>query len=456
MMAKNAHKNNKSLAIILAAGEGSRMLSALPKVLHEVGSLPLIGHVAGQFMKLKEEPKLAFVLGKNASAIETFLQKKNIKAEIFYQEEPLGTAHAALAAHRVLLEEYPCVFLAFGDTPLIRSSTLQMAQEKICQGAQLLLFGFYTEKPFGYGRLLEKKGKIACIVEEKDATEVEKNISYCNGGIMAVSGKKLLSWLRQVKADNAQKEFYLTDIVKIAIKEGARVEALTVEQEEVLGVNTRADLAHVENIWQGRKREEALKMGATLRLPETIYFSYDTQLAQDVVVEPHVYFAPGVTVGSHSHIRSFSHLEGVEIGEGVQIGPFARIRSKSKLAKNVKIGNFCEIKNTQIEEGAKINHLSYMGDSFIGAGSNIGAGTISCNYDGVDKYTTHIGQNSFVGSNTCLVAPVKIGKGAYIATATIVTKDVPAGALAIGRVRQENKLGYAVKLRKQKQEKEKT
>jgi len=438
------------LAVVLAAGVGSRMKSSLPKVLHQIGSAPLIYHVLQAVMAAGAD-KIAVVAANNKEGdkVGEIVQTITPTAEIYRQTEPLGTAHAALAA-RLALEQAAKsdVLIVFGDTPLLEKSSLLQARDVLAAGADLVVMGFYPPNPSGYGRLIEQDGKLVAIVEEKDADATQKQIAFCNGGLMAIKGCHALELLNLISNDNAAGEFYLSDIVAVATKKGLDIRALTVDETQVLGINTRAELSKAEAIWQQRKRQAVMAKGVTLIAPETVTFAHDTEIETDVIIEPYVFFGSGVKIATGAVIHGFSHIEGAEIGAGAQIGPFARLRAGSRLQDRVKIGNFCEIKQALIHEGAKVNHLSYIGDADIGAGVNIGAGTITCNYDGYNKWQTTIKAGSFVGSNSALVAPVTIGEGAYVASGSVITEDVPAQALAFGRARQSVKEGRAQVLRR--------
>jgi len=441
------------LAIVLAAGVGSRMKSREPKVLHEIGCVPLIYHVL-QAMEQGGANQLAVVVSGDdkgdhgGDKVAHYVRTINPKIEICRQMKPLGTAHAALAA-RLLLERAldSDILIAFGDAPLLEASSFCQAREILRQGADLVVTGFVPPDPSGYGRLVEEKGRLVGIVEERDASSAQKQIALCNGGVMAIKGCYALDLLLAVGNDNAAGEFYLPDIVAIAAERGLDVRAIHVDGDQVCGVNNRVELARVEAIWQQRKRLQMMASGVTLIAPETVTFAYDTEIGEDVTIEPHVFFGAGVRIARQARIRAFSHIEGVVIGEGAQIGPFARLRPGTKLGKQVKIGNFCEVKQAVIDEGAKVNHLSYIGDAHIGADANIGAGTITCNYDGYNKWRTTIGAGAFIGSNSALVAPLTIGQGAYIASGSVITQDVAPQALAFGRARQQVKLERATALR---------
>jgi bifunctional UDP-N-acetylglucosamine pyrophosphorylase/glucosamine-1-phosphate N-acetyltransferase len=338
----------------------------------------------------------------------------------------------------------------FGDTPLIRPGTLTRLRSAIAAGASVAVLGFTPADPNGYGRLVVANGELAAIREENDATPEERRIRLCNGGLMALAGDSALAILERIGDANAKREFYLTDAVAIARDLGLKAVAVEAEEDDVRGINTKAQLAEAEAALQHRLRAAAMEAGATLTAPETVFLSADTKLGADVVIEPYVVFGPGVVVEDGAVIRSFSYLEGAHVGRGGRVGPYARLRPGAELGPEVHIGNFVEVKAATIEAGAKANHLTYIGDARVGAGANIGAGTITCNYDGVAKHKTDIGKGAFIGSNSALVAPVKVGDGAYVGTGTVVTKDVPAGALAIARTPQTVKEGWAKRLREVK------
>jgi bifunctional UDP-N-acetylglucosamine pyrophosphorylase/glucosamine-1-phosphate N-acetyltransferase len=338
----------------------------------------------------------------------------------------------------------------YGDTPLIDAEVLSTARTKLAEGAAVVVIGFRTERPTGYGRLIETNGKLAAIREEKDCTDEERRITYCNSGIMAVAGAHALALLDAVGNKNAKGEYYLTDIVEIAGAKGLPVVATEASFENALGINNRVELAAAEAIWQGRRRRAAMLDGVTLVAPESVFFSHDTEIGPDTLIEPNVVFGPGVKIGSNVTVRAFSHFEQAEIADGCQIGPYARLRPGAKLQEDVHIGNFVEVKNATVERGAKANHLAYLGDGRVGAGSNIGAGTIFCNYDGYAKFFTDIEANVFIGSNSSLVAPVTIGTGAYVATGSVITESVPPDALAFGRARQTTLPGKGKQLRERR------
>ena len=435
------------LSIILAAGEGTRMKSSLPKVLHKIAGLPLVCHVVRQ-VQLIGKSDIAVVVGRGADDVSSAVKEFSKTANIYLQKERLGTAHAVLSAREMLSKNYDDVLIVFGDTPLIEAKSLECARDELAHGADIVVMGFITENPSGYGRLIEKDGKLQEIVEEKDATTEQKKIKFCNGGVMALNGKLALSLLEQIKNENAKKEYYLTDIVKIGVSRELEVKAISIPFENVIGVNTRVELSEAEALWQKRRARELMLSGVTMLRPETVYFSYDTAIEGDVVIEPNVFFGLNVKVETGVVIHGFSHLEGAIVKAQSEIGPYARLRPGAILENSSKVGNFCEIKNAKIGEGAKVNHLTYIGDAVVGGHTNIGAGTITCNYDGFNKWKTIIGENAFIGSNSALVAPVEIGDGAYVASGSVITDQVPENSVAFGRARQINKEGRAIALRK--------
>ncbi|HEV2503384.1 MAG TPA: bifunctional UDP-N-acetylglucosamine diphosphorylase/glucosamine-1-phosphate N-acetyltransferase GlmU [Mesorhizobium sp.] len=437
------------LSIILAAGEGTRMKSALPKVLHQIAGLPMVAHVV-KAAETAGATDIALVIGHGAEEMRKAAEKFAPRAGTFVQDKRLGTAHAVLAAREALAKGYDDVLVMFGDTPLIDAAALGEARAKLAEGAAVVVIGFRPPSPAGYGRLIETGGKLTAIREEKDCTDEERKIGFCNAGMMAVSGKHALALLDGVGNANAKGEYYLTDIVEIANGKGLDVVATEAGYENALGINNRAELAEAEAIWQKRRRKEAMLAGVTLIAPETVYFSFDTEIGQDTVVEPNVFFGPGVMIASGVKIHAFSHLEGATVAANADIGPYARLRPGSDLAAKAKVGNFVEVKNARIEAGAKVNHLTYIGDARVGAGANIGAGTITCNYDGYSKFFTDIGAGAFVGSNSSLVAPIKLGDGAYIASGSVITEDVPEDALAFGRARQKTLPGKGKELRERR------
>lgn len=425
------------LSIILAAGEGTRMKSALPKVLHRIAGLPMVAHVA-RAAAAAGGSDIALVVGNGAEAVSAAVRPHAAQAESFVQTERLGTAHATLCARSAIARGYDDLLVVFGDTPLVAAESLATAREKLAEGAAVVVLGFRPKDPARYGRLIEKDGALVAICEYRDCTEEQRRIGFCNGGLMAIDGKAALSLLDAVGNDNAKAEFYLTDIVAVAHNRGLKVVAIEVPYESVLGINTRVELAEAEAVWQQRKREELMLSGVTMIDPKTVVFSHDTEVARDALIEPNVFFGPGVKVMEGAKIRAFCHFEGATIGPEAEVGPFARLRPGTDLSEKSKVGNFCEVKKSKVGPGAKVNHLSYVGDAVIGPKANIGAGTITCNYDGFNKWVTEIGAGAFIGSNTALVAPVRIGDGAYVASGSVIVESVPDEALAFGRARQRN------------------
>jgi bifunctional UDP-N-acetylglucosamine pyrophosphorylase/glucosamine-1-phosphate N-acetyltransferase len=434
------------LAIVLAAGEGTRMRSARPKVMHGVAGRSMLAHVLAA-VETAGTTATAVVIGPGQDDVAAEVERALPGAEIFLQRERLGTAHAVLAAKAAIARRPDDVLIVFGDTPLVQPATLQRLRAPLADGAAIAVLGFRPADPTGYGRLITAGGDLVAIREHADASEAERAIALCNGGIMAFAGKTALAILERIGNRNRKHEFYLTDAIEIA--HGMTLRAVTVEGEEddVRGINTKAQLAAAEAVAQQRLRQAALDAGVTLIAPETVFLSADTTFGKDVTVEPYVVFGDKVKVEDGATIRSFSHLAGAHVGKGAIVGPFARLRPGARLGEGVHIGNFVEVKEATIEARAKANHLSYIGDATVGAGSNIGAGTITCNYDGSAKHRTEIGADVFIGSNSALVAPVKIGAGAYVGSGSVITEDVPAEALALGRGRQVVKEGWAGRLR---------
>ncbi|MBX3584560.1 MAG: bifunctional UDP-N-acetylglucosamine diphosphorylase/glucosamine-1-phosphate N-acetyltransferase GlmU [Rhizobiaceae bacterium] len=434
------------LSIILAAGEGTRMKSAKPKVLHEIAGLPMVAHVMNA-ARGAGGTEVALVIGHGADEVRKAAGRFKPSPEIFTQEQRLGTAHAVLAAREAIEQGYDDILVMFGDTPLIEAEPLLAARAKLAEGAAVVVVGFRPADPAGYGRLIERDGKLVAIREDKDASEAERKIGFCNGGLMAIAGKHAMSLLERVGNSNAKGEYYLTDIVEIATSEGLEVVATEASAESVLGINNRSELAEAEAIWQRRRRRQMMLSGVTLIAPETVHFSHDTEIGADTLVEPNVWFGPGVRVAEGATIHAFSHLEGASVATGSQVGPFARLRPGAELQEKSKVGNFCEVKKAVIEKGAKVNHLTYIGDARVGAGANIGAGTITCNYDGYGKHFTDIGAGAFIGSNSSLVAPIILGDGAYVASGSVITENVDGDALAFGRARQKAIPGKGRELR---------
>ncbi|MBV9859485.1 MAG: bifunctional UDP-N-acetylglucosamine diphosphorylase/glucosamine-1-phosphate N-acetyltransferase GlmU [Alphaproteobacteria bacterium] len=443
-------------AVILAAGAGTRMKSHLPKVLHEIAGRPMLRLLIEALQPLAPAETI-LVLG---NGMETLAALAGT-ARIVVQDPPRGTGDAVRLTRAALVERLAPygpvedVLVLFGDTPLLRTETLRrlLDERRREPAAAVAVSGMRPADPGPYGRILQNAaGELEAIVEAKDADPAQAAIPLCNGGIMAIDGRYLFELVEAVRANNVQGEFYLTDIVKMARDLGLACRVVEMPADELLGVNSRSDLAAAEAILQDRLRREAMAEGATLIAPETVFLCADTRFGRDVVVEPNVVFGRGVTIGDNVRIRSFSHIEGAAIGAGAIVGPFARLRPGAVLDEAVHIGNFVEVKASRLGAGAKANHLAYLGDSEVGAGSNIGAGTITCNYDGFVKSRTTIGAGAFIGSNTALVAPVTVGDGAIVAAGSVVTRDVPPDALTIGRGRQVDKPGRAAEFRARQEE----
>lgn len=436
----------RCLTVILAAGEGTRMRSSLPKVLHRVGGRTLLAQTLAAARQAGANA-VAVVVGPGHQAVIDEARRIVPDVEIAVQSERRGTAHAVLAARAALARGFEDILVIFADTPLIRPQTLLQLRAPLARGAAVVVLGFRPADPSGYGRLVVRDGALVAVREEKDASADERRIGLCNAGLMALSGAHALALLQEIGNENAQSEFYLTDAVAIAHRKGLDVQAIEAEEAEVSGINTRAGLAAVEATLQQQLRQAAMEAGVTMIAPETVYLQQDTKLGRDVTIEPFVVFGPGVVVEDGAVIRSFSHLAGAHVGKDASIGPYARLRPGTRIGREVRVGNFVEVKEAVLEDGAKANHLAYIGDGRVGAGANIGAGTIFCNYDGAGKNRTDVGKGAFVGSNSALVAPVSIGDGAYVGSGSVITEDVPPDALALGRVRQTVKEGWASRLR---------
>jgi bifunctional UDP-N-acetylglucosamine pyrophosphorylase / glucosamine-1-phosphate N-acetyltransferase len=433
--------------VILAAGQGTRMRSDTHKVLHPIAGRPLLLHLLDTVDALGAE-KIVVVLGKGREQVEAAIAGHG--AEIAVQEEQNGTGHAVQQAADALAGYEGPVVILYGDTPFVRAETLNRMLDRLqaADAPGVVVLASSPADPLNYGRIVLGNGdRIAKMVEYKDATEAERAIRLCNSGMMAVGAPDLFRWLGKVGNDNAAGEYYLPDVVAVGAAEGRAAVMIEGDHYEAAGVNSRAELAHLELEWQRRRREQALVEGATLIDPESVWFSFDTRLGRDVTVEPHVVFGPGVEVADGTVIHAFSHIEGATIGPKASIGPFARIRPGTRLGAGTKVGNFVELKKAEIGEGAKVNHLSYVGDASVGANANIGAGTITCNYDGFRKYGTVIGAGAFIGSNTALVAPVSVGDGAIVGAGSVITRDVEADSLALERSEQKGIAGWARRFR---------
>ncbi|UWR23672.1 bifunctional UDP-N-acetylglucosamine diphosphorylase/glucosamine-1-phosphate N-acetyltransferase GlmU [Sulfitobacter sp. S190] len=430
--------------IILAAGKGTRMNSDLPKVLHPIAGEPMLIHAiaAGETL---DPAKTVVVAGHGADQVTAATQAYDAAIDVVVQQEQLGTAHAVAQARGALEGFDGTALVLYGDTPFVQPDTIARMQTA-GQDHDVVVLGFKAADPGRYGRLVMQGDTLERIVEYKDATDAEREIALCNSGVIACKADLLFSLIDAVGNDNAAGEYYLTDIIALARARGLSATAVTCDEAETLGVNSRAQLAEAEAAFQARARAALLDDGVTLQAPHTVFLARDTVIGRDTLVEPHVVFGPGVTVESGAVIRAFSHLEGCHVSRGATVGPYARLRPGAELAEHTRVGNFVEIKNAVVAEGAKVNHLSYIGDAHVGARANIGAGTITCNYDGVMKHHTHIGSGAFIGSNTMLVAPVHIGDGAMTGSGSVITSDVEDDALALARAPQVEKPGMARKL----------
>jgi bifunctional UDP-N-acetylglucosamine pyrophosphorylase/glucosamine-1-phosphate N-acetyltransferase len=440
-----------SLTIVLAAGEGTRMRSKLPKVLHTVAGQSLLGHVLLAAPK-GEGAALAVVVGPDHQAVSDEVKRLRVDAATFVQRERRGTAHAVLAARAAIAKGADDLLIVFGDTPLVTAKTFERLRAALKDGAALAVLGFRAADPVGYGRLLVENNELIAIREQADASEAERVVTLCNAGMMAFDGKTALKILERIGDGNSKKEYYLTDAVGIVRELGLRAVVIETDEDEVRGINTKAQLAEAEAVLQQQLRRAALDAGVTMIAPETVFLSKDTTFGRDVIIEPFVVIGLGVSIADGAVIHSFSHIVQADIGKNVSLGPYARIRPGTSLGEGVRIGNFVETKAATLEAGVKVNHLSYVGDAHVGTGANIGAGTILCNYDGFDKHRTEIGAGAFVGSNSSLVAPVKIGANSYIGSGSVISRDVPENALAVERSEQAMRPGWAQRYRESKAE----
>ena len=435
-----------SLTVVLAAGEGTRMQSSLPKVLHPIAGQSLLAHVL-RATPQGDGARLAVVVGPHHRAVEDEVKRLRPDAATFVQRERLGTAHAVLAARGAIAGGADDLLVVFGDTPLISAETFERLRAPLRNGATLAVLGFRAADPSGYGRLLLEGDRLTAIREHADATAAERDIKLCNAGVMAFDGHKALDIMDRIGNANSKGEFYLGDAVNIVCQFGWEAVVIETGEDEVRGINNKAQLAEAEGVMQARLRRAALDAGVTLIAPETVYLAADTTFGKDVTIEPFVVIGPGVSIGDGAVIHSFTHIVQSSIGKNALVGPYARLRPGTSLGEGAKIGNFVEAKAATLEAGVKVNHLSYIGDAHIGAATNVGAGTITCNYDGFSKHKTTIGKGAFIGTNTSLVAPVTIGDGAYIGSGSVITKDVPADALAVERGQQTNREGGALRFR---------
>jgi len=431
--------------IVLAAGKGTRMKSDRAKVLHQLGGAPLLTHalMAGAAL---DPARQIVVVGHDGDNVELAARTHDPSVEIVWQGEQLGTGHAVLAAKQLLASFDGDVVVLFGDTPFIQPATFEAMAVQRKRGADVVVLGFEAADPGRYGRLIALGDKLVKIVEWKDATEEERAVTLCNSGVVMAGAQTLFDLLAHVKPSPASGEYYLTDIVGICNQYGGRARLVVCDEAETQGINSQMDLARAEAAFQDGMREAYLEEGVAMQAPDTVHFSWDTVIGRDAMIEPYVVFGTGVTVETGARIRAFSHLEGAHVSAGAIVGPYARLRPGAEIGNDAHIGNFVEVKASEIGEGTKVNHLSYIGDTRIGDGTNIGAGTITCNYDGVMKHRTEIGSRVFIGSDTMLVAPVKVGDDAMTATGSVITRDVAPGALAIARTKQEEKPGMAIRL----------
>jgi bifunctional UDP-N-acetylglucosamine pyrophosphorylase/glucosamine-1-phosphate N-acetyltransferase len=438
-----------SLTVVLAAGEGTRMRSSMPKVLHPIAGQSLLSHV------LRAAPagagtSLAVVVGPDHEAVALEARRVRPDATTYVQRERLGTAHAVLAARDAIAEGADDLLIAFGDTPLLSRETFAQLRAPLAKGAALAVLGFRAADPTGYGRLVVEGDRLLAIREQADASAEERKITLCNAGVIAFDGRRALEIIGKIGNANSKREYYLTDAVAIVRDLGLEAVVIETNEDEVRGINTKTQLAEAEQVMQARLRKAALEAGVTMIAPDTVYLAADTTFGRDVTIEPFVVIGPGVSIADGAVIHSFSHIVQSMIGKNAELGPYARLRPGTSLGDGVKIGNFVETKASRLEEGVKVNHLSYIGDTHVGAKTNIGAGTITCNYDGFGKHKTEIGKGAFIGTNSSLVAPVKIGSGAYIGSGSVITRDVPDDAMAIERSQQTNREGGAARYREVK------
>lgn len=434
-------KTRDFAAVVLAAGKGTRMKSELHKVLHPIAGRAMLDHLLDSFSALAPS-RTVVVAGDRADQLEKALAGRGV--DIALQEPQLGTAHAALMARESLRDFSGFVLVCFGDCPMLKAHTVERMMDRLADGAKVVVLGFRPADTLAYGRIIaDADGRVRKMVEHKDADEAERAVNLCNSGVIVAHSDDMWRLLEAVGNDNAAGEYYLPDVATNALAEGAKVLVVETDPVEVAGINSRAELAEAEAQWQRFRREEAMAGGASLRAPETVFFSYDTRLGRDVTVEPNVVFGPGVTVHDGVRIKAFSHLEGCELHSGAQVGPYARLRPGAVIGKGAFVGNFVEVKNAVLHEGAKASHLTYLGDAEVGAKANIGAGTITCNYDGYFKHRTVIGERAFIGSNSALVAPVTIGDDAIVAAGSTVSRDVAPGELRMVRAEQMVKPGWA-------------
>jgi bifunctional UDP-N-acetylglucosamine pyrophosphorylase/glucosamine-1-phosphate N-acetyltransferase len=435
-------------AIILAAGQGTRMKSPVPKVLHRVGHRAMLDHAIDAAEGLGCE-RIVVVVGNHSPEVRAHVEKRLGAAAIAVQDPPLGTGHAVRAAEALLADFDGEVVVTYGDVPLLRAADIA----PVFGGGGVTVIGFEARDPGAYGRLVMDGDTLAAITEAKEASPEVLALTTCNSGVMAAPSRLLFQLLGRVTNDNAKGEYYLTDVVALARGQGAPTRAVMASEDAVMGVNAQAELAQAEALFQTVQRETFLAAGVTMSAPDTVHFAWDTEVGAGTVIDPFVVFGPGARIAANARIRSFSHIEGATVGSGAEVGPYARLRPGADLGEDVKVGNFVEVKAVRMDKGAKANHLAYLGDGSVGAGANVGAGTIFCNYDGFNKARTEVGEGAFIGSNSALVAPVSIGAGALVGSGSVITKDVPADALAFGRARQITREGGGAAFREKAQAK---
>jgi bifunctional UDP-N-acetylglucosamine pyrophosphorylase/glucosamine-1-phosphate N-acetyltransferase len=438
-------------AIILAAGQGTRMKSPVPKVLHRVGHRAMLDHAIDAAEGLGCE-RIVVVVGNHSPEVRAHVEKRLGAAAIAVQDPPLGTGHAVRAAEALLADFDGEVVVTYGDVPLLRAADIA----PVFGGGGVTVIGFEARDPGAYGRLVMDGDTLAAITEAKEASPEVLALTTCNSGVMAAPSRLLFQLLGRVTNDNAKGEYYLTDVVALARGQGAPTRAVMASEDAVMGVNAQAELAQAEALFQTVQRETFLAAGVTMSAPDTVHFAWDTEVGAGTVIDPFVVFGPGARIAANARIRSFSHIEGATVGSGAEVGPYARLRPGADLGEDVKVGNFVEVKAVRMDKGAKANHLAYLGDGSVGAGANVGAGTIFCNYDGFNKARTEVGEGAFIGSNSALVAPVSIGAGALVGSGSVITKDVPADALAFGRARQITREGGGAAFREKAQAKRPT
>lgn len=440
------HKNTL-IAVILAAGKGTRMRSSIPKVMHPIAGLPMVGHVVNCAQGLSPD-KIVVVLSPEMPTVKTFVESQHKNVHVVWQVEQKGTGHAVLCAHEHLQDPKAIVLVLFGDTPLMRSHTLEPLVKACEEGASVAIMAFHDFTQNRYGRVVtDKLGKVEKIVEFKDLDAGQENLTLCNSGVMALRGDNALTLLRRIQSENAAHEYYLTDIVHLAKEEGLQIDVIATEKDELMGINSRAELAIAEGAFQNRLRGELMSSGVTLIHPDSVFLHHDTVVGQDTVIHPHVVFGPEVTLGTNNEIRSFTKIEGAHIGDNVVIGPFAHIRPQSVVGSGSVVGNFAELKNAKLGEKVKACHQSYLGDCEIGDMANIGAGTVTCNFDGFEKHQTVVGKGTFIGANASLVAPIVVGDNSIVGAGSAIAESVEANEISVARPQQQHLVEGARKFR---------